>query len=829
MRHLYTFCLLFLGFYALAQPATFYFDTGLSEILDLSETPNGEIWAATPSGLAYFNAQNKNVQYFLNGTNGPAASVNLVRTRGQQIWAAGPDYLARYDSTQSQWQSFGSSDGLPANFTISDLEISPSGLVWLNLNNQLYKYNGSTFTNENKAVLSLDLLGEEVFALSRTGSVRAIEKLSNGVWSGIPGPPGIQTRFLRQIEVDKSGAVWVMDLRTLSVLAQGNWYTYTQLQRQDPFVTLDDRAYLRGSGDAILVFDQSGTLDTLPDHLHSPSLADITCLSAGQNGLLLGDSEQFSSTTTFIHTIRKIYPALVGRQEYGLIGNTKLEASFYAGGNLFRSAGANETKRLQYLGKTIGFAASVWFRAVVGNDTLLSVEKYRQRASDYYSGPAAAVYDSSYLARYNHVFVVSKAQIKAHQNRFGQANYTMPFGIAQWPANGNTAQGEAQTLAPYIDLNGNGVYEPILGEYPKIKGDQAAYFIFNDLRGPKRQSQSAPIGLEVHCLAFLYDTAVAHLNDALFLNYTIINRSGQNMSDLRTAYWNDFDIGNAFDDGIGSDSILEAFYSYNLDNDDEGPLGYGTNPPVVGGTFLSHAMEGMHYYLNTGFSNPPSAVLNPSLKKDYQRLMDFRWKDNLPLKLENPSGPYQGANGDGYSANPTLPNTRWAFNDQVNWFQLTTGSDPKLLAMADLGPLPAGESVCFNLALSTYRLPMSNSLGLDAIDSLKNQLQDLQNYYQNQYWGCVGPVVSQPENTVKPKKISAFPNPVQAGAVLFLESTENLKEIKLLSLSGQTLLEKSVTTKKAQVLLPSSLRAGVYLVQLKTMQGLVNTTKISVQ
>ena len=46
-------------------------------------------------------------------------------------------------------------------------------------------------------------------------------------------------------------------------------------------------------------------------------------------------------------------------------------------------------------------------------------------------------------------------------------DYVTPHGILEWPAHGDVDLGLDYQLAPFADLNGNMIYEPELGEYPK--------------------------------------------------------------------------------------------------------------------------------------------------------------------------------------------------------------------------------------------------------------------------------------------------------------------------------------------------------------------------
>ena len=45
---------------------------------------------------------------------------------------------------------------------------------------------------------------------------------------------------------------------------------------------------------------------------------------------------------------------------------------------------------------------------------------------------------------------------------------------------GDTSLGQAPYLAPFVDVDYDGLYNPALGDYPDVMGDQAIFFIFND-------------------------------------------------------------------------------------------------------------------------------------------------------------------------------------------------------------------------------------------------------------------------------------------------------------------------------------------------------------
>jgi hypothetical protein len=99
-----------------------------------------------------------------------------------------------------------------------------------------------------------------------------------------------------------------------------------------------------------------------------------------------------------------------------------------------------------------------------------------------------------------------------------------------------------------MDVNSDGIYDPMAGDYPLIKGDQAIYTIFNDSYLPHGSGGQA-IGLEIRLMAYAYGTGtlVANnpfLNYTTFYDYTIINRSSFALYDSYMGLFNDSDISN---------------------------------------------------------------------------------------------------------------------------------------------------------------------------------------------------------------------------------------------------------------------------------------------
>ena len=127
----------------------------------------------------------------------------------------------------------------------------------------------------------------------------------------------------------------------------------------------------------------------------------------------------------------------------------------------------------------------------------------------------------------------------------------------------------------------------------------------------------------------------AYLQETTFYRFEITNYG----SDLDSTYlgmYIDPDLGYAFDDYVGCDTLRNLGICFNGDADD-GPAAsaYGMDPPMIGIDFLRGPTDGMgdpmgmtsFLYFNNDFSN----VGNPEIAVHYYRYLKARWKNNDPI------------------------------------------------------------------------------------------------------------------------------------------------------------------------------------------------------
>lgn len=383
----------------------------------------------------------------------------------------------------------------------------------------------------------------------------------------------------------------------------------------------------------------------------------------------------------------------VNAQNSATISINKIRSTIYSDGNLFGSFTNPLTDEEAPVGsgKKINGNAQLWIGGVDDNGNL------RVAAFDNYNpGPLdtiTATADSMLNIPFDHVWRINKSMIQYFQQVYQTNPQLIPNDILTWPGNGTG--GQAHKLAPFIDLNNNDLYEPLLGDYPQLTGDEMLYCIFNDNRD---NTGCLFLGVEVHLTVYAYNcdnidvnSSSEALNNSVFFKYEIYNRGTVNINNFYAGWWQDFDLGTYNDDFIGCDTARNIGFAYNGDNDDEGTSGYGLNPPMQ--SYLQ--LDGPLADANDNFDNNHDGVVDELDEKMlFTNFMHFRndfsqqgnpesclhiynylrskWKDYEPLVNNGTFG-----FGSGPVTNYVYPTPPYSgpFN-ALDWNEQTAGNTP---------------------------------------------------------------------------------------------------------------------------------------------------------
>ncbi|MCJ8288649.1 MAG: T9SS type A sorting domain-containing protein [Crocinitomicaceae bacterium] len=439
------------------------------------------------------------------------------------------------------------------------------------------------------------------------------------------------------------------------------------------------------------------------------------------------------------------------------------------------------------------FAMSMWYGGVDANGQLkLSAQKY-DPLSDQFKGPLSA--DGNALPDQsgswnNAIFPVTKGEIIAHQANYATPGYVLPSNLANWPAHGDISYAQDFYLAPFVDVDGDGIYNPMSGDYPCIRGDQAVYVIMND-KGGVHQSGGDPIGIEMHYMFYEY-TAPADIENTTFVHGKVINRGTQTLYDFKVSVFLDGDIGYYNDDYFASDSTRNLMYFYNGDNFDEdaiGMVGYSAAPPATGIVSLTNDFESI---------GRTDAIEHTAV--GYWNLMNGMDITGTPWMNSVTMNPTSFA----YASDPS---SLTEFDSEVA--QANIPGDRHGIATMDFGVFTPNAEIEFDYAVIYNRDMVSN---LDNATGLGNVADIVQSFFDAT---VVDDCISNPVGLVELPQVnfSMYPNPSNGQFTLSIGTDFSTAEIEIYDLSGRNVLERTeLNSKESNIELNES--TGVYLLHL---------------
>jgi hypothetical protein len=140
------------------------------------------------------------------------------------------------------------------------------------------------------------------------------------------------------------------------------------------------------------------------------------------------------------------------------------------------SDGNLEQMKDAVLNKYLNYTTQLWLSATDASGSLcVAAQQYRQGGRDFQPGPISN--NPNARSNYNRVWKINKTMVDSFAN--GLYSGLVPAPIADWPAHGDTTQGESFYIAPFVDVNGNGYYNPLIdGDYPCILGRSSHFLRF---------------------------------------------------------------------------------------------------------------------------------------------------------------------------------------------------------------------------------------------------------------------------------------------------------------------------------------------------------------
>ncbi|MES2394898.1 MAG: T9SS type A sorting domain-containing protein [Bacteroidota bacterium] len=528
-------------------------------------------------------------------------------------------------------------------------------------------------------------------------------------------------------------------------------------------------------------------------------------------------------------------------------------------------------------GKSTIYASGLWMGGYdQGGQLHLAGQTYRQTGVDFFSGPidTTGTYGASYDSTWNRVWKISKCAIDAYQNWMtggsigsnpllsgNSADTSAMEVITHWPAFNMFGQ----PLAPFVDVDFNGIYDPSSGDIPLIKGDQAIFFVYNDSRGIHTETGALPLGVEIQGMAYAYNCSNdSALYNTIFTNYKIINKSAIILDSVFIGNWTDSDIGLVQDDYIGCDVIRGAYYGYNgtaIDGSGQSEA-YGANPPAQAVLFLKgpwatpngidDPLGSVPNGINYGdgitdnerlgmskfmcFNNNTNPVNgNPTTGDDAYQYLSGAWRN----------GTHWTYDGDGTTGSQICdfmyPGTSDSLGfgiggDLYNpiympaWDELTANHTPgDRRGLGSYGPFTFMPGTTQEIDFAYVYGRATTGGNLASIDIIKNRIDSIQQKFDftqfNLISGCGCNSTTGINDLAINNAFTIYPNPASDKITIEFETATSAITIEIKNVLGQTVYSEALknTIGKQSISIDlSMLSKGIYFVQKYDGKSVIN-------
>jgi len=481
------------------------------------------------------------------------------------------------------------------------------------------------------------------------------------------------------------------------------------------------------------------------------------------------------------------------------------------------------------------FADAFWIGGLDASSKLhVAAQTYRQSGNDFWPGPldtTNATIDSATVSRYDSIWKIDRYTVDDFVNEYNLGNvtngsYTVPDIILHWPAHGSGNY--SRNLAPFMDHNNDGLYNPYDGDYPAIKGDQMLWWVFNDNYQSHGESGGVQMGLEIQCSAYAYNCPLVNdsdnaINYTTFYHYKIFNRSDTSFLQVYMARFTDIDLGNYLDDYVGCDTTLNIAFGYNGDSFDDGITGYGYNPPIQNLLYLSDTMTHFQYFVNNQTSSGNPTYYTPPRPMNFYNYMRSYWLDTTHVTY---GGDGHGG-GQGYTAIPT--NFMFSGNPYDTsagaWNETTAGNVPDdRRFMTSTGPFdfPAHSEKDFDFAYVWTR-DANHPNGL-ATSWAKNvhDVMKVKQWYATDSFPCRNSYVGIHEISNNAIAMNVFPNPATQQLTVFIGDKANAHyAMEITDLSGRKIKSGLLFSNRNNIIRLDGIASGIYFLKVNDKEKFV--------
>lgn len=769
------------------------------------------IYLGTDSGLTVINNGVVN-NYVLQGSlTGSSRYVRSIEKFGSELILATLDGLYTFNNGAFTLYQ-------PTNFPVeayNDVK-SNSGILWASSLNNIYKFNGVNAPE----VISIANAGAMGYVLPDPNNGLYLMNTVGNALFYIDSLNNVND--LDYVFQDKCAAT--IDISWCQNVTRPRWF---------------NNGVLVPSSGKIIHFNTQGILNI---YVHNNPFMRTVAVSQPNNLILTKCSAPGTTNDIYIFKTDQYTPQLASSITPGicdLLDLNNISTPILNRGDASWNLTDGGFKAPKTGGKVTVFASAIWLGGVdAGGNLHQAAMTYRQNGSDFWPGPIDSVSgnaDSTTAAIYDRVWKINRSEIEAFQLAFQNGDvqggiFSPSEAIQSWPAS-----------APYFDYNNNGSYNWMDGDFPLIKGDQTIYTVFNDKLAAHSETGGQSLGAEIHLMAYEFycDSLEGGndkvLNNTVFYNYRIINRSNTDYNNVHVGYFQDIDLGNWQDDYVGCNPAGNYGYGYNSDAVDEGTMGYGNNPPVQNTIVLNGpvaaASDGidndndgtideageknlMNSFLN--FNNDGTETGNTEGTDDYFNYLTAAWKDSTHCMF----------GGSGYGPDGSTSNIPYNFmfpgtvNDPnsslngLNWTEQSggiPGGDRRYIIGCGPFDLDAHQTIEFEVANVFVWDPALAWNSAQYWQNNHDQVMRIRDMYNSQLFPTCNMLTSVAKGAQVKDPVGLFPNPALATVYITGLKADKAYTYRIMDITGKIVVQDKLNKAAIDI---ATLTSGVYVVQI---------------
>lgn len=812
-----------------------------NSVTALAKDNAGNIWIGTANaGLVKYDGTNFIVYNVSNGL--PSNLITCIETAGNQVYIGTNSGLSRFDGIS--FINYNVAGGTLPNDTIKCLAVETANLIWIGGNKRMveFSFNG-TFTSSSYVdhPIPQTAYGPSWYPLLSSGNINCIYiDAQNNKWLGSTTAGIIKYNGSSFTNASELYEIFGSEIPAKVTDIINGFHNGIVFKNASGISGLTELA----PGNIVYQYFYPSSNYNFGDFLERDGSSILMSKPAWNTSLVY---------TGFNESNYAMPLGAVNVNNFKTLDINNVRAGIANRGDMHWNVGGNGEALYEVpkgSGKSSNFTSALWIGGLDNGGQLHGAgQTYRQSGVDFWPGPLdtiTATIDSITSKNYDKIWKVSYTDINTFITAYNSGSVVATPDMLSWPAHG--AGNNAKNLAPFVDFNGDGLYNPNDGDYPKIKGDQALYFIYND-KLAAHSTSFTPMGIEVHGMAYAYGCPGVvnghnELTYTTFYDYKIINRSSLSYHDVYVSMWSDVDLGYYGDDYIGCNVADNYGYAYNADAFDElagGAHGYGNYMPAQGFSIvkgpLANNMDGIDNnnngiidevgedckmnkfnYFNNSFPGVPANTTDPVTGSEYYNVMNGNWKDGTPLTC--------GGNGYGGTTQTSFIYTADSYTNGVcgstPWYESGTAGDRRLIVSAGPFTLNAGQMQEVEYAFVTSFDSSAAPGGSMSVAKLKTDIQKINAFYNTvNKPNCLQAINVGITEVVKQNDFSLFPNPAKSSITVSSTIIGAVKvDYEIVDVLGKVIISNENSSGKFSINI-NELNSGIYFLRLQVNNSVV--------